>query len=495
MSLLHLVRDFLWPKPTQSTMSTNFSSLPAGMSHSTSKPAINLLRGWPNGSLLPVALIKAAAQSALSDPSIAYDGLVYGPDEGYQPAREAIAAWLTSFYNPSRSIDAERICLNGGASQSLGCMLNVYTDPSYTRNIWLVAPAYMLVFRIFEDAGFGDKMRAVPEDEDGIDIAYLRQEIQKSEDIARKEGNDEPRYKPSRGDRAKVYKHIVYCVPTFSNPSSRTMTISRRRELVRLARDFDVLIVCDDVYDFLQWPASDNVRLDTMKTSHLPRLVDIDRELDGGADRQGADGFGNVMSNGTFSKLAGPGLRSGWIEGTAKFSYGVSQAGIQRSGGAPSQLTSTYLTHLLQTGQLQHHIQNVLRPAYATRYSLMASAIKEHLLPLGFTMPQPDREVVGGYFIWLGLPETLNAEELTQRCQDEESLIIAPGRIFEVPGDESLRFERSVRLCFASEEEGMLGEGVRRMGGVARRMLERGDGEYVVVERGNRDDSKLQGFM
>lgn len=112
-------------------------------------------------------------------------------------------------------------------------------------------------------------------------------------------------------------------------------------------------------------------------------------------------------------------------------------------------------------------------------------------------MPQPDRSVVGGYFIWLGLPSTLSAEELTQRCQDEESLVIAPGRIFEVPGDGSLRFERSVRLCFAFEQEEMLGEGVRRMGAVAKRMLEGGeDGvEYVVVERGNGDDTKLQGFM
>lgn len=173
-------------------------------------------------------------------------------------------------------------------------------------------------------------------------------------------------------------------------------------------------------------------------------------------------------------------------------------SGIQRSGGSPSQLTSTYLARLLQTGQLQNHIQTVLRPAYATRYSLMADAIKEHLLPLGFTMPQPDRDVVGGYFVWLGLPETLNAKELTQRCQDEESLVIAPGDIFEVPGDDGLSFERSIRLCFAFEEEARLGEGVRRIGEVAKRMLEKSEdanGDYVVVEPGNKDDTDLQSFM
>lgn len=112
-NLLRLVRDLLWPKDTH-TMASNFSSLPAGMEDDDSKPAINLLRGWPNGSLLPAELIKEAANAALSDSLIAYEGLVYGPDEGYQPAREAIAEWLTSFYKPSKPISAERICINGG---------------------------------------------------------------------------------------------------------------------------------------------------------------------------------------------------------------------------------------------------------------------------------------------------------------------------------------------------------------------------------------------
>ena len=206
-------------------------------------------------------------------------------------------------------------------------MLNVYTDPSYTRNIWIVAPAYFLAFRIFEDAGFADKIRAVPEGEQGLDIEVLRREIRKSEDSAQKKGLEKPRYKPERS-RAKVYKHIIYCVPTFANPSSRTMTLGRRRDLVKLAREFDALVVSDDVYDFLQWPADTSAShqdLETMKTAHLPRLVDIDREIDGGAEREGADGFGNATSNGSFTKIAGPGIRVGWVEGTEKFAYGVSQ--------------------------------------------------------------------------------------------------------------------------------------------------------------------------
>ena len=393
------------------------------------------------------------------------------------------------------------MCITGGASQNLGNLLNVYTDPYYTRAIWIVAPAYFLAFRVFEDAGFGvdGKMRAVPEDDEGLDLDFLGREMRVSEERARREGVRGPRYKDTRGargGRAKVYKHVIYCVPTFANPSSRTMSLTRRQGLVRLAREFDALCICDDVYDFLQWPASTSLserevqaRLGEMQTAQLPRVVDIDRDLSGGANRQGADGFGNACSNGSFSKLAGPGIRVGWVEGTPKFAYGVSQTGTTCSGGAPSQLTSTYINHLLATGGLQNHIRTVLLPAYARRYCILMSAICTHLLPLGFTLPQTSRDVIGGYFTWLSLPATLHAEMLARRCREEESVVIAAGKIFEVPGDEEgVAFEGCVRLCWSWEEEGMLEEGLRRVGVVAGRMLEESDGGvgegFVVVERG-----------
>jgi DNA-binding transcriptional MocR family regulator len=298
----------------------------------TKTDPINLLRGWPCPTLLPTELIAGAAAKALRTPDVSTPALLYGPDPGYEPFRESVAAWLNSFYQPvTGDVTSKRICITGGASQNLGCILNVYTDPEYTRNIWIVAPAYFLAFRIFEDAGFGDKMRAVPEDEEGVNISYLRREIERSEEKAQKKGMESPRFKPER-KRAKVYKHIIYCVPTFANPSSRTMTLGRRTDLVRLAREFDALIVSDDVYDFLQWPADPSLdsclvtaKLETMRTAHLPRLVDVDRDLDSGAEREGADGFGNACSNGSFSKLIGPGVRVGWLEGTEKFAYGVSQ--------------------------------------------------------------------------------------------------------------------------------------------------------------------------
>jgi len=103
------------------------------------------------------------------------------------------------------------------------------------------------------------------------------------------------------------------------------MSLRRREELVRVAREYDALIITDDVYDFLQWPASVTSESETtsLEKAHLPRIVDLDRYLDGGAERAGADGFGNAVSNMSFSKISSPGLRCGWCEGTPKFASGV----------------------------------------------------------------------------------------------------------------------------------------------------------------------------
>lgn len=255
------------------------------------------------------------------------------------------------------------------------------------------------------------------------------------------------------------------------------MPLERRIELVRLAREFDALVVSDDVYDFLQWPSDSNIPSGSTKAL-WPRIVDIDRFLDGGAERSGADGFGNATSSGSFSKICGPGIRVGWSEGSAKFAYGVSQAGTSCSGGAPSQLTSTYMNILVKEGTLSTHIFEILQPAYAARYKTLMSAIERYLCPLGVKLPQSRRNVVGGYFLWLTLPDSINADSFAERCQSEARVIVAPGSIFEVPGDSSVKFDHCIRLTFSWIDEDLMVEAVKRIGGVLESCLK---GEVVTM--------------
>lgn len=115
---------------------------------------------------------------------------------------------------------------------------------------------------------------------------------------------------------------------------------------------------------------------------------------------------------------------------------------------------------------------DVLQPAYAERYHLLTGAIQEHLAPRGVTLVAPS-STVGGYFIWLTLPAPLRAADVVRRAQEEESLRLAPGDLFQVSGDSQKSnspFGNNLRLCFAWEEPGHLTEGVRRLARVLDRM-------------------------
>lgn len=147
----------------------------------TTRLPIDLLRGWPNAALLPTRQIRAASEAALSDTTIFTPGLLYGPDDGFEPLRENLAGWLSRFYNEfSAQIPRDRISITGGASQNLACLLQAFSDPLYTRHIWMVSPTYYHACRIFEDGGFYGRLRSVPEDEEGVNIDYLEKELAKS---------------------------------------------------------------------------------------------------------------------------------------------------------------------------------------------------------------------------------------------------------------------------------------------------------------------------
>lgn len=428
---------------------------------SATKAPIDFMTGWPNPTLFPPLKLESAAHTIFASSDLTRESLRYGEDEGYHPLRGEIAKWLTKFYAKQDPISQDRICITGGASQNMACILQTFTDPVYTRNIWMVAPTYYLACRIFDDSGFSGRMRGVPEDEEGIDIDYLTERIAASEREATEQGNTEPKFKTNYPWR-KTYKHIIYAVPTFANPSGRIMSLRRREQLVRLARKYDALIVTDDVYDMLQWPSKLENGMPFPSTAFLPRIVDVDRHLDGGPISE----WGNAMSNGSFSKIVAPGCRTGWVESTPKLSWALSQCGSSRSGGAPSHLVASIIHQMIANGNLDQHIHQIVLPAYEKRYKRMMQVVEARLGPLGVVATQPSAKVAGGYFVWLTLPSSLNAREICERALEEESLKIIEGARFRVQGDEdneATRFDHNIRLCFAYETFDAIDEGVERL--------------------------------
>ncbi|KAI2602148.1 pyridoxal phosphate-dependent transferase [Hypoxylon sp. NC1633] len=433
---------------------------------------INLIRGWPAPSLLASELLSSAAQRVLSDPVTFVSALQYGPDPGHQPLREALAQWLGRHYGVEP--DPGRICISGGASQNLACILQSFTDPNYTRAVWMLAPCYHLACDIFEDSGFKQRLRAFPEDEEGVDLEALERGIQKLEKeqakVQRTSYKDPGKYR-------KHYRHIIYAVPTCANPSGKTMTLARRNGLVELARKYDALIICDDVYDCLQWPMNGNLTppSEWPPEMKLPRLCDIDLAM--GQAEGDPRGFGYAVSNGSFSKIVGPGIRTGWAEGSRAFALGLAQTGSTKSGGSPSQLCAAMMAELLSSGELENHLEKIVRPSLQRRHALMMDAIHKHLPSSDFKIREsglPGAKVYGGYFVWLTLNGGLSAQTVGDVAQREENLIIGSGDMFQVHGDEDvLSFDSAIRLTYSWESEEDIVEGIRRLGDVIRKIKER----------------------
>lgn len=353
----------------------------------------------------------------------------------------------------------------------------MFTDPAYTRNIWMVEPTYFLACPSFLDAGFTSRLRGVPEDEEGVDIEYLREHISKSEQNGASDSSQVDKR------RLKLYRHVIYAVPTFSNPSAKTMSLRRRKQLIQIAREFDALIITDDVYDFLQWPAEEGVPVDTILPAPEPRLVDLDREMKGGQP------WGNAVSNGSFSKIVAPGVRVGWIEGSSLVAEALCKVGSVASGGSQCHFSSMVINQLIRSGDLDKHIRGTLIPTYQKRSRVMIRSINKHICPLGWAISSSSPEssgvsehtngnskdeaaVNGGFFIYLQAPESSPpVDQIAKYALEEYNLRVAHGRMMTVAGDlECLQraetprgFGQGLRLCWAWHEENEIEEGIVRL--------------------------------
>lgn len=83
------------------------------------------------------------------------------------------------------------------------------------------------------------------------------------------------------------------------------------------------------------------------------------------------------------------------------------------------------MAETLENGELQRFVYDTLQPTYCKRYRKMVEVINQELVPLGVCMPQTDRDIVGGYFIWLTLPDPLKGAVLAQRAKEEENVVVA----------------------------------------------------------------------
>jgi len=357
---------------------------------------IDLGVGQPSPTLLPLAAIKTAAEHRLNHDDPSY--LAYGAEQGDGHFRVALAQFLTKNYG--QQVDPEHLFITAGASQGLDLICTLFAQPGDT--IFVEEPTYFLALRIFADHRLN--IVGLPMDEDGLIVEALEEKL--------------VQYKPA----------FLYTIPTFHNPSSVILSASRRAQITHLCQKHNLLIVADEVYHLLAYT-----------TSPPPPLASYAHAS-------------TILSLGSFSKIFAPGLRLGWIQGRQILLNRLVKCGLLDSGGGTNPFASGLVRSAIEAGLQQAHLEH-LKTVYLKRMRALSDALRQYLPSTTSFM-----ERGGGFFIWLGLPDGIDAGELLPEVR-RQNAGFQPGIKF----SSRQGLKKYLRLSFSFYDTPQLEEGVMRL--------------------------------
>ncbi|KAI8641438.1 pyridoxal phosphate-dependent transferase [Parasitella parasitica] len=399
--------------------------------------SIDFMNGKPSADILPTKLFAQAAQKAFNAPDAANNVLQYGDELGHPAFLRNLAEFLSTEYGSHSGVFSRHLCATPGASLSLQHMLSMLTRPqTATRHVYFQDPTYFLAFDIFLDVGYArDQFVGIAEEDDsGINITILEDHLVKHH------VSEETSTISQEKSGTMVFNSVLYCVPTHANPTGSILSDKKREKLVQLARKYNMLIICDDVYDIL-----------TFEGEIPKRLVAYDLES---ADENAKH---VVISNGSFSKILAPGSRVGWIEAGETIIKQVGACGSFMSGGSPSHLSSQIINEMLLDNSLHQHVE-FLRNTHANRlYQGLYEPIQRELVPLGCSI---DIRPKGGYFVWLRVPIP-GSQLMSITRQHNIDVGVGLGTLFTVT--KSSEDDFYVRLSFAHYDTKMLQLGIIRL--------------------------------
>lgn len=369
---------------------------------------ISLAGGLPDTASFP----KDAFDEVMGD--IARENLAsalqYGPTEGIDPLRQAIAGLMA---DEGMTVEAEDVTVTTGGQQGIDLITKALVDPGDV--LICDAPTYPGAIPTF--CSYEADVIQIECDSNGMRTEILEQTLTELE---------------AGGRRPK----FIYSVPTFQNPGGVTLSLERRRHLVELARRYEILVVEDNPYGMLRYEGE-----------ALPSLYSI-------------DGGGFVIYIGTFSKILSAGLRLGWLVAPTPIREKV-VLGKQAADLCTSTLTQEFAVRFLESGRLPEYVEDLVS-IYRSRRDAMLGAMAE-FFPHGSSWNRPE----GGLFVWARLPEFINTGDLLAKAL-LKGVAFVPGTSAFVDG----RGADSMRLNFSGVSEDRIIEGIRRIGSVAREQLD-----------------------
>ena len=389
---------------------------------------VSLAGGMPCLSALPMEAVADAVWHMLRNHG--QTALQYGSGQGDPALREQI---LEVMAVEGISAHADDIVVTTGSQQALDLVTRIFIDPGDV--VLAEAPSYVGALGVF--AAYQARVAHVASDDDGLIPQALQERIL---ELA------------AQGERIK----FLYTVPNFHNPAGTTMSLRRRPQIIEICHRHGILVLEDNPYGLLGFDREPYPALRTLSDE-------------------------GVVYLGSFSKTFAPGLRVGW----ALAPHAIREKLVLASEAAilcPSAYSQMTVSTYLATSDWMAQIK-VYRELYRERRDAMIDSLGT-LLPQA-TWTHPD----GGFYVWLTLPEGLDAKSMLPRAVTERVAYV-PGTAFFADGTG----QRNVRLSYCYPDPDRIREGVRRFAGVVQSELELLEtfGPYDATGRGSGPSEGVQ---
>jgi DNA-binding transcriptional MocR family regulator len=331
---------------------------------------IDLTWGHPDPAFLPADVVAEATATVLAEHG--WETLSYGAPAGPWTLRNAVAEHLRR--GGEGPVDPHDVLITAGASGGLDLVLSLLARPRDV--VFVEQPTYFLALRILADhdlevvALASDEHGSVPDDLDRRAAAL------------------------GRSDPAPTGRRMFfYCIPTFANPTGRSLPAQRRVDLVTTARRHGVTVIEDDVYR------------DTAPAAPAS-MWSIDPRT--------------VIRLGSFSKSLAPGMRVGFLTAERTTIERIERCGVLDSGGGASHFAAMVVARLLVSGAF-----TTIAAGAASRLAERRTALVGALDDAALAFPVPD----GGFFVWLRVPAGVTSGQFTAAAR-RNGVLVADGRPF-----------------------------------------------------------------
>ena len=363
--------------------------------------------GLPNPKAFPAQEIKEIVNKILDGESS--KALQYGSTAGLKKFRELLADFVK---DDGIKASVDNILTTVGSQQALDIVGRIFLNENDVVLVGL--PTYLGGINAF--LAYGAKLVGVPLDDNGMKVDLLEEKIKELK---------------SKGENVK----LIYTIPTFQNPAGVELSLERRKRMLEIAKEYDLLILEDDPYGKLRFEGD-----------AIPPIKAFDDE-------------GHVIYMATFSKILSPGFRLAYVVAPLEIAKKMIVA-KQSMDLCTSTFTQTIAYHYIRDGYMKNHLPKII-DMYKRKRDIMLQSLEEYFPPgCRWTHPR------GGMFLWVELPEYINTVEMFQEAI-EKKVAYVTGKSFFVNGNGL----NTMRLNFTNADDDDIREGIKRLAEVIKKRI------------------------